>query len=355
MAGIVNDPFSDSQTNNTTLTSGAWTPTNSSRILASTPPTDTQMIDVSPFPGWTFSPSDASSVCALAYVYNTPQNFTSMSTITIPIFAVNAGTFSLTMQLTDSGSVSSPEVLGAYSGLVGTPVTWTINGINFPTVNLTLVSQMVLRARGSASSGFVGAANALTSAIACMPKDTMILMANGKETPIQNIVRGDLIAGNLECNITHKVAYIMHSELSAIVPIDIVKITKGTLGQNKPNKDLFLSGWHPILWNQKRRPAKCFQKFMGVTWWNNTITAGEILPVDTNEQKTYSLYNLQFDHDGLFVANGVIVQAVSPYSNLFPLNKELFFDSTLYKDDLTWESYIEETPWDDSMISDIPV
>jgi hypothetical protein len=40
-----------------------------------------------------------------------------------------------------------------------------------------------------------------------------------------------------------------------------------------------------------------------------------------------SLYDLQFDHDGIYVANGVIVRSRCPRSEVTQLAKDLYFDT----------------------------
>ena len=95
----------------------------------------------------------------------------------------------------------------------------------------------------------------------------------------------------------------------------------------QPNRTLIMTGKHPILHNGIRRPARCLQRWEGVKYWGK-IEAKEILPV--NDDGTYSLYNLQFEHDGFFVANGLVVDSVPSRSVHFPLPKELYYHPELY-------------------------
>ena len=70
-------------------------------------------------------------------------------------------------------------------------------------------------------------------------------------------------------------------------------------------------------------------KWPGVTYYSKANhVASDLLP--DNEDGTHSLYNLQFERDGYFVANGLTVESIPVLSHIAPLPKELFFDKDLY-------------------------
>ena len=52
---------------------------------------------------------------------------------------------------------------------------------------------------------------------------------------------------------------------------------------------------------------------------------------DTPNGTTYTLYDLQFDDDGSYVAENVMIQSRSPWSDLTPLPKNLYYDDTRYQ------------------------
>lgn len=341
MAGIVSDTFGIAQPSNTSAGPGIWTPS-SLRVLSS------PVGDINDISGgnWNISILVSSiGTCSLLYEYTVPQDFTSLSNIMLigVVSSIPATLYSLLLQ----DSMNNTRTVSSIS--MGNTVTWNISSFT-GFVNLTQIIFLVVVVPASVIGTI--SVNALISTAVCLAKDSIILMSDGSKKAIQYIERGDLVAGNKEITVSHRVARNMTMHFHADYPIDIVMINKDALDENIPDKKTFISGWHPILWNGARRPAKCFENLKGIKWWYHTISAGEILPSDSQEN-TYSLYNLQFDHDGMFVANNMIVQAVSPYSELFPLDKKLFFDENNYKDQLTWESYITDTPWDCSVLESL--
>lgn len=173
----------------------------------------------------------------------------------------------------------------------------------------------------------IGTIDAIISQVICVAKDTMVLMANGNQKPIQNIQRGDLVAGDLQCHSKYQVAKLIQTPMSGQAPLKLVKMNKNAIAVDQPNSHLIISSCHPIYHNSVRRPARCFKKYPGVKYYGK-IRANVILPIDDNN-KTYSLYNLQFEHNGSFVANGLVVDSVPANSSLMPLPRELYFNKDL--------------------------
>ena len=188
----------------------------------------------------------------------------------------------------------------------------------------------------------------LNSPFICVAANTKILMADGTEKEIQDIQRGDEVFGNAERTIINKVAKVSIQYLRPQNKISIVTIKKGSLGENYPNEDMVLTDPHPLIWNGIRKPARCFTEFDGVTWYNNTITAKEMLPI--NREGTYAIYDLIFDHDGDYIANGVPVQAHSPWCVAESLPKDLYYDVNNWKDERAWHCLAHPLPWDQSLI-----
>ena len=163
----------------------------------------------------------------------------------------------------------------------------------------------------------------------CVAKDTNILMADRTIKSIQYVQRGDLIAGDLNGTI-NKVARVVRTKMSGITPIALMKFEKDSIAENQPNNDLIISTAHPILHNGNRYRAKCLRKRRGAKYYNkNNTKARDILPLDVDAE-TYSLYNIQFEHDGYFVANGVVIDSVPVLSDRYPLPRELYFNPELY-------------------------
>jgi uncharacterized repeat protein (TIGR01451 family) len=156
----------------------------------------------------------------------------------------------------------------------------------------------------------------------CLTKDSMILLSDGSSKPIQEIHRGDVVSTG------HQVARLCEIPLNPTVKTELIEIRTNSLGNNLPDRDLRLTGNHPIVFAHARRPAKCFTTITGVS---TIITDG----IDC-------LYDLQFDHDGTYIANGIEVQSCSPRSVVNPLPKELYYDQSHYSEELVWDAYEQE-------------
>jgi hypothetical protein len=174
-------------------------------------------------------------------------------------------------------------------------------------------------------------------------------MADGCFKSINQIKRGDLIASDFSQKQIHKVSLVNRNPLFGDTLLDIIEILPNAFGLNQPNQRLLITPNHPIFYNFARRPAKCFDKFSGVIVHQKKM-AKNILEKD-NDADTYSLYDLQFDCDGSYVANNLQIQSRSPYSELTPLPKEFYFDQSLWTSELTWDCYDHELPLDTNQIS----
>lgn len=55
--------------------------------------------------------------------------------------------------------------------------------------------------------------------------------------------------------------------------------------------------------------------------------AEEILPGD------HYLYDIQLDHEGTYIVNGIISQSRSPYASVSPLEKEKYWEEENYREE----------------------
>lgn len=189
----------------------------------------------------------------------------------------------------------------------------------------------------------------LIISVVCLAANTQILMADGTKKFIQDIQRGDIVAADLTANNYNTVAQLNIQNLSPKLKIDIVKFEPHSISYNQPFQTLLTTANHPIIYQNKRRPAKCFSQFEGVTHHNKDINVEDILP--KNHENQYCVYDLQFENDGSFVANGVIVQSRSPRSEITPLSKDLYFNPQLYTNEIVWDTYDHPLPLDTSIIN----
>jgi len=153
----------------------------------------------------------------------------------------------------------------------------------------------------------------------CVIKDTMILMCDGTLKPIQDIKRGDVVS---TC---HQVARLCDIIVDPCTQIDLMYFDINSLGKGLPNTRLGITCNHPIIFANARRPAKCFAEINGVT--------------QVKQDGFTHLYDIQFDHDGTYIANGVEIQSCSSHSVANPLPLEMYYDKSLYTDEKVWDSY----------------
>jgi len=176
----------------------------------------------------------------------------------------------------------------------------------------------------------------------CVTSDTLILMADGSTKMIQTIQRGDLVAPN------NQVARLCREKIDELSKIDLVVFEKNCLG-NRPDRRLVITPNHPIFYKNARRPAKCFEKCPGVTVWDRKQISQVTNLLDTSGD--IYLYDLQFEHDGSYIANGTEIQSRSPYSYYGPLPKELYFDESLYDSEKVWDSLEHVLPLDMTILN----
>lgn len=157
----------------------------------------------------------------------------------------------------------------------------------------------------------------------CVSGSTKILMSNLTEKEIKNIVRGDVVMEDIKTNKTNIVSRVISTKVLnkkiVKIPNDILKIYGETFFESEPkytNDNLYITESHPI-------------------WINNG--QNRILAKNINGCSTFiliddMLYNIQYDTEGTFYANGIKIDSLSPYHKYYPLPKVLFIDKTKFID-----------------------
>jgi len=167
----------------------------------------------------------------------------------------------------------------------------------------------------------------------CIATDSEILLANGQTKLIQDIKRGDVIAANPSRKNSHVVAKVHTTDLFCASSLEVCEFLPNSLDKNIPSKKLITTSGHPVVHypTHTRRSAHFFTKaYPGIKLHTDT-NVQDIMPVLNNK---YQLWDLQFETVGTYVANGVVVQSRNPRSNLTPLSKDLYFDKSLYTDEV---------------------
>ena len=145
--------------------------------------------------------------------------------------------------------------------------------------------------------------------LVCVLSSTKILMKDCTLKEIKDIVKGDEILEDIKTGKTNIVSRIISSR---ITNKNIIKIPKKLLDNEE---DLFLSDLHPIWVNNDK----------------NRTYAKDIKGCENFYIEEDMLYNIQYDTEGTFYANGIKVDSLSPYHKYYPLPKELFINENIYK------------------------
>ena len=177
----------------------------------------------------------------------------------------------------------------------------------------------------------------------CLAATTKILMADGTEKMIKDIKRGDFVYGDVNRTIVNKVSRVNISSVFPGTRLPLIRISKGALGNGLPTEDIIGTKTHTFVWKGVRKPLNCFLNIKGVI--EETGVVDEILPL--NDKNELALYNLVFDHDANYVANGVESQAHSPYSKIGPLDKKDYFDKKNYRKKRSWRCANHPMPYDE--------
>lgn len=139
----------------------------------------------------------------------------------------------------------------------------------------------------------------------CVGAETKILMGDGSYKAIKDIRKNDVVIQDIETGSTSVVSKVYTTQFGG----EMVKIPAGLIGNKE---DVIISKLHPIWMNNNKR-----------------IYAKDLKGVEIIEGIA-ELYNLQFDEEGTFIADGIKIDSLSPYHKHYPLSKELFFDINKY-------------------------
>ena len=66
--------------------------------------------------------------------------------------------------------------------------------------------------------------------------------------------------------------------------------------------------------------------------------------------ESMNLYDIQFENDGSYIANGVQLQSRCPRSQMTPLAKEDYFNQELYTEEVVWDVFNHSVKYDDTIL-----
>lgn len=215
----------------------------------------------------------------------------------------------------------------------------TITFTSFPSGTGTVAVSVLIF---EPSRQILGAANFTYGPIPCLAPNTKILMADGTEKEIQLIERGENVFGDLARTKVFRVsrvvtfAYDFHQQHTMVTfaPNSIIG-----------NTDVLrMTGYHPVIFNGVRREARCFANVPGVNVGVQLVRS----IMDPEETGNHCVYDLQFDFEGQYVAEGALLQSRSPCYRDDPLPKHLYFDQSCYTEQRTTGTLNHPYPMDNA-------
>lgn len=254
----------------------------------------------------------------LIYSYGSGFNFNPIHSVTITYPSGSTTASALRITLSDGTNQAGPL---AASSTTAISSTWNIAAFTAanPSLNLSSITSLTISISGLGISllGTTVIANGIFSnLLPCVARDTLILMDDGKETPISNLKVGDCISSGVNEPKSYVISKVVEKKMPGNFKPSIMKFENNSLGEYKPHTDLIISSGHKIIHNDMIKRARFYSKNPGVKFWRKNTPVEQLLPV--NEDGSYSLFNLQFDSEGSFVANGVVIESIPPGS-LFAL------------------------------------
>lgn len=248
----------------------------------------------------------------------------------------------LPLTLCDEGTVTSVSVNGNGVAFSRTPVDGACT-LTFITPDLGLfgienVPVVIVSSGGNINLTFDYCAQP------CLAPKTRILMADGTHKQIQHVVRGDLVACELDGSRVMKVSQVKKNGYLPEMVRDMYVFAPGSIIGN--TGELRMTEYHPIMYAGARREARAFRGVPGVEHFSCPVK----VVMDPDNTGNHALYDLQFDVEGQYVAEGAVVQSRSPYYTYDPLPKAMYYDQSLYRDVRTFGTIDHPVPMDNTPI-----
>lgn len=140
----------------------------------------------------------------------------------------------------------------------------------------------------------------------CILGTTLILMSDRSSKQIKDIKREDQVMTNIEKNEYKKVAQVttsIHENFLTLIPKKLLNNTN----------DIIITAGHPV-WVNSDKNRVYSKNIDGVT---------EITMTNT-------FYNLQFEDECAYYAEGLLIDSLSPNFYIGKLEKDLYFDTLKY-------------------------
>nr|WIL03213.1 hypothetical protein Cbor_279 [Cedratvirus borely] len=307
----MNETFNTSQASGTTIAyAGTWNPTSTRQLDANF--VLPSLISSSRL-NLTSPPATSGLLVSVTYTFPAPIDLSQIGFFVFEgITITGLGSDPLTISIRNNGN---PIPVGSVDVSTDGSVAIFVSPLSSSSTSLSFNFFLPL----STPSGFVITIDNITSAVVCVAWGSEIEYTQGTK-PIQDVQRGDEIRGG-------KVARVIRNQLHPSTKVEAIVIKKHALGTNLPFQDTIVCADHYLVYQGKRRLAKSLIAFPGVRFVKTEVE--KILPPDENG--TYYFYDIQFDHEGEYIVNGLVSQSRSPYALVSPLPEDLYFVKDNYK------------------------
>jgi hypothetical protein len=170
----------------------------------------------------------------------------------------------------------------------------------------------------------------------CLASNSKILTPQDYQA-IQYLRRGDEVN---TAEGSERVARVIRKEMSSEQEIEIVILPPSSLEVGLPQEKILACSEHYLIYRSQRWLAKSFLPFPAVTIYRGP--AKDILPEE--EPGRYYLYDLQFDCESSYIVSGLLSQSRSPYCQVTPLPKELYFRAENYREERVRNTLRKDPP-----------
>src|SRR5207302_4595494 len=110
----------------------------------------------------------------------------------------------------------------------------------------------------------------------CVAQGTWIMMADHSLQLIETLRRGDWVLGS-DSQTKYQVSRVTRYSLHAAQRIDLLELSPHAIQMNQPFERLLITPDHPVIYQDCRRPAKCFQNFPGVEFHHSCLAQDRLL------------------------------------------------------------------------------
>lgn len=181
------------------------------------------------------------------------------------------------------------------------------NTLGNPGATGTTTSTVTRALQGYDLSTGLGAINGkqfqtFVDTLTCVPGSTKILLPDLTYKEIKYLKKGDYVVSSIEEKLIYKVSRVIKQLISPQTILNVVIFPKDYFEKNIPRDRLIITNIHVIKYKDKEEECQYFKNY-------EKIIAKDILD---DEEGFYYLYDIQFEYESCYIAEGLILKSRSP-------------------------------------------